>query len=115
MDAHTLLKLRNYLSVAHHIPGRIRIKIKPDILGDPGALELAKSMDFSSWKNGEGSSGIINSRFNFGAGSLIIEYDYQIILPDLIGELFSTSDPDRVNHLAEELAGLLGFKYRAQP
>jgi hypothetical protein len=113
MDANTLLQLREYLSVAHHIPGRIRIKLKPKILTDPSALKLASSLDFSSWDNGNRPPAIINTRLNLKVGSLIIDYDSSMVSPRLLGELFSTPDAGRMEELTDQLADLLGIKANA--
>ena len=111
MDAGTLIKLREYLSIAHHIPGRIRLKIKSTLLADPQALKLAGSVDFSSW--GNGSRAIINTRFNPGAGSLVVDYEPGLLEPDLIAELFSSPDGNRVAELVEQLADLIGLKIQS--
>ena len=113
MDAETLLTLRSYLSVAHHIPGRIRVKLNPGLLSDPKALALAGSVDLGSWGNGSGASAILKTRLNLKAGSLIVDYDPHLVKPELIGELFSSSDPGRVEQLVEQLADLLGLKIKS--
>ena len=99
--------------MAHHIPGRIRLKIKPGLLSDPKALSLAGSLDLDSWGNGNGAKAIVNTRLNLGAGSLIVDYDPHLLKPELIGELFSSANPDRVKQLVEQLADLLGLKVQS--
>lgn len=99
--------------MAHHIPGRIRVKLNPGLLSDPKALALASSLDLSSWGNGNGSSAIIKTRLNLKAGSLVVDYDPKLLEPELIGELFSSSDPGRVEQLVEQLADLLGLKVKS--
>lgn len=108
MEAATLLRLREYLTVAHHIPGRIRLRMKPGLLTNPEALKLAGSVDLASW--GNGSRAIINTRLNNGNGSLVVDYDPHLLRPELIGELFSSRDAGRVKQLVEQLTDLLGIK-----
>ena len=107
MKAATMMKLRGYLKIAHHIPGRIRLKIKPGLLADPEALKLAGSVKFDRF--GAGAKAIINTRFNGGAGSLVIDYDPEQASPGLITELFSSPDADRVEQLVGQLADQLGL------
>ncbi len=103
-----MLRLREYLSIAHHIPGRIRLKLSPGLLTNPEALKLARMVNFNTW--GNGSSAIFNTRLNMGAGSLIIDYDAGQVSPDLITELFGSPDANRVKQLVQQLAGLLGLR-----
>ncbi|KMY66257.1 hypothetical protein AAU61_17405 [Desulfocarbo indianensis] len=110
MDAAILLKLRDYLAVAHHIPGRIRLKLKPGLFGDIMAIKLARSVDLSSWGNGDGAAAIINTRLNAAAGSLIIDYDPDLLAPEVISELFTSRDAARIEELSGRVAQSLGLK-----
>jgi hypothetical protein len=111
VDATILLRLRDYVNVAHHIPGRIRLRIMPGLRHDPQALELARTMDLDSWGNGDGWPAIINTRLNLKGGSLVVEYDPEMVPPEMITELFSSRDADRVKQLTEQLAELFGLKF----
>ena len=113
IDADALLQLRKYLQVAHHIPGRIRLKMKREILGDPRALNMARSVDLSSWNNGHSSAAVINTRLNPKAGSLVMDYDPSLLAPGLIEELFSVQDPERVGKLVDQLSELLEIKFNS--
>ncbi|MBW2707992.1 MAG: cation transporter [Deltaproteobacteria bacterium] len=82
-----LLRIAPYASIAHHIPGRIRLKI---------SLEGAKAI------NGGGTAvesiripGIRNTRINAFARSVVIEYDEKKIPYDLwvsLGEVGKRPD-----------------------
>ncbi|MGD9123598.1 MAG: hypothetical protein PVG60_00820 [Desulfarculaceae bacterium] len=89
------------------------MKLNPDLLSDPKALSLAESLDLNSWGNGNGANAIIKTRLNLKAGSLVVDYDPNLLEPGLIGELFSSSDPGRVEQLVEQLADLLGLKFQS--
>lgn len=75
-DIDTLISLREYLSVAHHVPGRIRLKLNPAIrqalgLRDSSAIERAV----------QAVPGIRQVRLNTLAGSVVVEYASDIIQP----------------------------------
>ena len=110
METTTLIKLRSYLKIAHHIPGRIRIKINPAVLVQPDALRLASQVDLGQLGQGNGHPAIINTRVNKNAGSLVLEYDPQIIAPAVFEEIFKARDEGRVEQLVEQMADLLGLQ-----
>ncbi|MBG0774902.1 MAG: hypothetical protein H0S85_00515 [Desulfovibrionaceae bacterium] len=101
MDFHVLAGLRRYLSVKHHLPGRIRIKFDAAITRDPEALRLAQS-------NGELPPAVLGVRRNMLARSVVIEYDSEIIDPELLEELATTQDDARAAELAARLYAAVG-------
>lgn len=82
-----VLKLRSWLRIAHHIPGRIRLKYKLSIvahLARFNAQDIERALtDIPAFKNYE---------LNRSTGSILIEYDAKTIKPTLIEELFSPDD-----------------------
>ncbi|MCG9582350.1 HMA2 domain-containing protein [Vibrio tubiashii] len=81
------LKLRKWVSIGHHIPGRIRLKYKLGILAHlasykSDAIEEAISSvpAFKSYQ------------VNKATGSILIEYDASLVEPALITELFAESE-----------------------
>ena len=70
-----LIDLAGQTEIVHHIPGRIRLKLKLT------ALLLAMDLDASELVNH--FAGILDARTNAAARSIIISYDTQIIAPDL--------------------------------
>lgn len=81
------LKLRSWVKVGHHIPGRIRLKYKLGLLAhftsysvDDIEEVLQKIPAFKQYK------------INYATGSVVIEYDAEQVPPHLIEELFSDSD-----------------------
>ena len=85
----TALKLRRWLSVGHHIPGRIRLKYKLGIIAHLATFnssEIERSLqNIPAFKN---------YKLNNATGSLLIEYDASIIKPHLIEAFFSESGQD---------------------
>lgn len=109
MNTETLFQLRRYLNIAHHVPGRLRLKFSPGIVAAPGAKDLAQWAQGQKRDNGGLPPGLLNLRLNLGARSLVIDYDRQSIAPKLLEELFQTQDEKRMTFLVSELADSLGL------
>ncbi len=103
MDFKLLMDCRQYLSVAHHVPGRIRLRFSLGVLSDPRAMEL-----LSSVRDAEMPPALRNARLNLPARSVILEYDPKAISPELLEEVLSTTDDHRFKSLAEKLKTLAG-------
>jgi len=82
-----ILKLRQRVSVKHHIPGRIRLKYKLSIIAQIGMFSESKLDKLLS-----NFPAIKKYSVNVGTCSVLIEYDNQIITPRLIDDLFAESD-----------------------
>ncbi len=81
------LKLRKWVSIGHHIPGRIRLKYKLGIIAHlasykSDAIEEALS-SVTAFKN---------YTVNKATGSILIEYDPSAIAPSHITALFDESE-----------------------
>ncbi|OPX40024.1 MAG: hypothetical protein B1H13_08475 [Desulfobacteraceae bacterium 4484_190.3] len=96
MDFKILTQLRRHLSMAHHVPGRIRIKFNSSLSDYPQATEILNSF--------KSLPGIKNVRINFLGRSFVIEYDRKRIHPDLLQEFFTTEDFSQAQTIAGELA-----------
>lgn len=68
MDFITVARLRKYLSVKHHISGRIRIAFDKSIITDPEALALVKSAP-------KKPDAVKKTSLNIFSKSIVIEYD----------------------------------------
>lgn len=110
MDTHILLELRNYLSLAHHVPGRMRIKFSPAIVTSPVIQRAAAWWQEQSRNNGTNPKGLVNYRLNIGSRSLVIEYDRKIIDHKVLDEIFSTQDQQRMGVLINQLAESFGLE-----
>lgn len=81
------LKLRNWVNVAHHIPGRIRLKYKLSIM-----LHLAR-FNFKEIEQAlESIPALHHYKINRTTGSIVIEYDPQRIIPALLEDIFSDDE-----------------------
>ena len=100
MNFHKLVELEKYLDVAHHVPGRIRVKFNPMILTRPAALQAMKEQN-------ELPEAIISTRVNMAACSVVIEYNPNEISPETIEELIQGKDKEKkartINKLYEKL------------
>mgnify|MGYP003623411143 FL=1 len=67
MTLQEIMELRKLVSIAHHVPGRIRLKLDPRILQHPAAKYL------SSLKEARPETGLISARVNIFARSLVVE------------------------------------------
>ena len=100
MDFATVAKLRKYLTVKHHIPGRIRITFDKAIVTDLEALQLVKSAP-------EMPDAVKKTSLNIFSKSIVIEYDAQRVPPDLLEELINASSDDEAAQIVEKLYSLL--------
>ncbi len=95
MNLHDIARLRRYLKVKHHIPGRIRILFNPALVVRPEVREIMAT-------HSELPPGVRNVRVNALALSVIIEYDPRRIPPHLLDELV-VADEQRVVAVLQEL------------
>lgn len=94
-----LIELAGQSAIAHHIPGRIRLKVKL-----PGVL-LARDLEIDDLVNC--FTGILDARANAAARSVVISYDTRIIAPDLWERLVNgKKDPSLRSSMREELEKL---------
>ena len=100
MNFHKLVELEKYLDVAHHVPGRIRIKFSPMIMTKPAALSAMR-------EHKDLPSAIISARVNMAARSVVIEYDPELISPEIIEELIQGKDCNKKAEIVSELYGRL--------
>lgn len=77
VDLQPFLTLRRHLRIAHHIPGRIRLRAGPSIVKDLGAVD-GKVFD----RVLGALQGIREFRANPRAGSIVVEYLPAAIRPD---------------------------------
>ncbi len=68
-----LLAVKKYISVVHHVDGRIRLKVDPGILKDP----VSKRLEEISGN----IPGVLDKRVNMLARSVVLRYDPAVIPP----------------------------------
>ncbi|WP_207263867.1 hypothetical protein [Desulfovibrio sp. Huiquan2017] len=102
MDFNTLMGLRRYLSIQHHVPGRIRIKFSLKLLADPRAQALKEEKEGRTQP-----SWIRQTKVNMFTRNVIIEYDPQVVQPEKLHEALITKDEARFSELAAEFKAIL--------
>lgn len=88
-----LLAVKKYISVAHHVDGRIRLKVDPAVMKDPVSKKLN---DISS-----NLPGVLDTRVNIMAKSVVIRYDPNIIDPVTFEKLITTKDADTCKEILQ--------------
>lgn len=100
MDFTTVAKLRKYLSVKHHLPGRIRIAFDKSIITDPEALALVKSRP-------KMPDAVKKTSLNIFSKSIVIEYDENRIPPQMLEDLINAPSDEVASGIVETLYALL--------
>ena len=95
-----LLVLARYLEIAHHVPGRIRLRILPAGFSKVRGLDITGIV--------LGIPGVISMRTNAAARSVIIEYN-QRRLPFELWQKFGQIEqqPENIEEVAAHLRALL--------
>ncbi|KAA8998096.1 hypothetical protein FJU30_16900 [Affinibrenneria salicis] len=82
-----LLTLRRWVTIAHHIPGRVRLRFTNRLVMSLGERQLSALNDLCS------DAGIIRQcQINRETGSLLLQYDAQRLSPALVDALFASED-----------------------
>ncbi len=81
------LKLRSWVKISHHIPGRIRLKYRLSIIAH---LARFNEQDISNTL--DKVPALRNYQLNKTTGSILIEYDASVVNPVLLDDLFSGDD-----------------------
>lgn len=76
-DLAALLGMRRHLSIVHHLPGRIRVRLGPSLWG--GAARFDRDLFQNLLDRLEG---IRDVRVNKAVASVVIEYDPDQVPPD---------------------------------
>jgi len=78
------LTAKKYISLAHHVSGRMRLKVNPAIVKDPVSKKL---------KEISGNlPGVLDTRVNIMARSVVVRYDPEIISPEEFQKLVTAED-----------------------
>ncbi len=101
MDVQDIVELKRFITVAHHVPGRIRLKLDPAVRHHPKAKALAALAQ-------KGNGGL-RDRLNILARSMVLEYDPARLDPARVEDFFTSKDPDRTADMARELSASFGL------
>jgi hypothetical protein len=98
----TLLDLVPHLEIAHHIPGRIRLRISSS------GIQSLQGVDLASHVNQ--IPGILSVRVNALALSAVVEYDHERLDPGLWEALAGLKDrPEQTKEVVARLLALWEF------
>lgn len=104
MNLDDLLGMRPLLHVAHHVPGRLRLKFDSAIQKNSAAISHLSSLMKSA-----PDAGLYHVRLNALARSLVLEYDSARISYADLQEFLISQDESRVRQLAPAMASVLGI------
>jgi len=95
----TLLDIVPYLEIAHHIPGRIRLRISFSGIGSLQGVDLGDQVNQIP--------GILSTRVNALALSAVVEYDPERLDPGLWEALAGLKDrPEQTKEVVDHLLSL---------
>ncbi|MBJ3814617.1 hypothetical protein F9C28_06680 [Shimwellia pseudoproteus] len=87
-DLDSLMTLRRYVEIAHHIPGRIRLRFTSRLVSSLSKRRL------SDLENLCAPDGYLRGySLNTATGSLLLEYNAGALPPALLSQLFGPDEP----------------------
>jgi hypothetical protein len=121
MNLEDLMECKRHLSMAHHVPGRIRVKFTSGLLRHPLVRAMAADParrsalarqaglgpvfgDNGTARDPSAIPGVNGIRLNWKGRSVIIEYDPAFWKPEWLDELLNTGDTRRVQAILETMA-----------
>jgi hypothetical protein len=96
-----LLTLRRFVEVAHHIPGRLRLRFSNKLIA---SLSQGKLKQLDAYCHPEGY--LRRYQVNSETGSIVLEYDAAAIRPQILNQLFG-SDGEQAQQALVQLASIL--------
>jgi len=120
MELKELMELRQYMQVAHHIPGRIRLRFATKLLTDPALREVRENpgtlmktlFNIDALPQTDGAAmaanpamvpGIKDVRLNLTGRSIVMEYDPVVWDPKWLDELMDSSDEAQLRSLSNTM------------
>jgi hypothetical protein len=121
MDLKLLIECRRHLKVAHHVPGRIRLKFTTELFRHSALREAitpflkGAGLPFDFERPGGVNNntaidaaaklpGIRSARLNWRGRSLIVQYDDRLLPAHKIEALFAADTPERLGGIVADLA-----------
>ena len=101
-----LIPLLEEAEIAHHIPGRIRLRFNHSILT---SLPKLNGIEKEIQKIVNQIKAIKNIRLNLFAGSVVVQYDTDILPPDFWQEVVTKKDVGRLKEMAKTFFPNLQF------
>lgn len=97
MNLASLAVLRNYLTLAEHKAGTVKVKVAFSALSDPNVQKV-----IAEFKNQKMPKAILDTKVNIFTQTITIKYDTDCINANDFEELLTTKDEERFLRLAEE-------------
>ncbi len=108
MDFTTLVRLRTFLTIKHHIPGRMRIRFDTGLLQNADAQQVLRQVEAA---RAEGCAklprGVSSAEVNPLARSVTVEYDPAVVAPELLEALVAAPDEAGAMRAFNALRGLM--------
>ena len=95
-DLSPFLHLRRFITIVHHVPGRIRLKLSLTAIAHLPKVDPTPFVDLVSRVKG-----VKQTRVNKAALSVVVEYDSSSI-PPALWERLLTAEPEDVQALLSE-------------
>ncbi len=92
-----LIPLLEEAEIAHHIPGRIRLRFNHSILAK---LPKLNGIEKEIQKITDQIEAIKDIRLNLHAGSVVVQYDTDLLPPEFWEELVAEKHIDRLREMA---------------
>lgn len=100
MNTDDIIPLLKEIKIAHHIPGRIRLRFNNSILAMwPKLNGIEKKIQ----EVADQIEAIRDIRLNFNAGSVVVQYDTDILPPDFWQDVIVEKDVKRLKETAGNL------------
>jgi len=101
-----LIPLLEEAEIAHHIPGRIRLRFNHSIVTK---LPKVNGIEKEIQKIANQIEAIKNIRLNLFAGSVVVQYDTDLLSPDFWQEVVGEKDIEQLKEKARTLLPGLQF------
>lgn len=109
MDLDLMLGLRSHITVGSHIPGKLKLKFDLGVIKNPKVIQYVKVNGFGPPK-GQDMPGITKTSFNPLTRSMVMDYDDEIIEPELLHRLFTCESAEEFQETAIVLADTVQFE-----
>ena len=101
-----LIPLLEEAEIVHHIPGRIRLRFNHSIVSK---LPKVNGIEKEIQKLANEIEAIKNIRLNLFAGSVVVQYDTDLLSPDFWQEVVGEKDVEQLKEKARTLLPGLQF------
>ncbi len=108
MDFDLMLGIRSHIRIGSHVPGRLKLKFGLGVIANPKVMEYVRVNGFGP-PVGREMPGVKRTRFNPLTRCMIMEYDRNVIEPELLHRLFISESEEEFEAIANQLADICEF------